>query len=143
MTGGGLSPDALGAAVRALTDSNKAISDQLELLRAESEGHRRYGHRNRAMIWTLAACVVALLTAGIVIVAVQASRASDLARQVHATQISNCQQGNVTRAQQIQIWDYVLAVPPSTPPNAQQKKIRADFKTFVHRVFAPRDCSHL
>jgi len=139
----GTSPRDVVAAVRALTDSNKTISDGLERLRAESEGHKRYGHRNRAMIWTLAVAVVALLTAGIVITGVQASKASDLAKQVHATQVSNCQQSNVTRVQTLEIWDYVLAVPPSAPLTAQQKKIRADFRAFVHRVFAPRDCSKI
>lgn len=143
MSSGRTSPEDVVAAVRALTESNKTISDGLERLRAESEGHRRYGHRNRTMIWALAVCVVLLLTAGIVINAVLASNANDLAKQVHATQVSNCQQSNITRQQTIQIWDYVLAVPPTTPPTEAQKKIRADFKTFVHRVFAPRDCSHL
>ena len=143
MSSGKTSPEDVVAAVRALTESNTVLSDQLNLLRAESEGHRRYGHRNRAMIWALAVAVVLILAAGIVVNGVQASNASDLARQVHATQVSTCQQGNVTRQQQIQIWDYVLAVPPATPPTAREKKIRADFQAYVHRVFAARDCGKI
>jgi outer membrane murein-binding lipoprotein Lpp len=135
--------DELLGAVRALTASNDAVSDQLEKLKAESVSHRRYGLRNRHLIWLLAVVVVVLLLAGIIINAVQASKANDLARQVHETQVSNCQQSNVTRVQQIQIWDYVLAVPPATPPTAAQRKIRADFKAYVHRVFAPRDCDKI
>ena len=138
-------PSAAGllAAVEKLTASNDAVSGQLESLKAESVEHRRYGRRNRHLIWVLAAAVVLLLTAGIVVNAVRASNASDLARQVHATQVSTCQQGNVTRLQQLQIWDYVLAVPPTKPPTAREKAVRADFKGFVHRVFAPRDCSKI
>jgi hypothetical protein len=136
-------PGRLLEAVEALTASNDAVSGQLEALKRESAAHRRYGRRNRHLIWCLAAVVVLLLTAGVVINFVQASRASDLAKQVHAAQVSTCQQSNVTRAQQLQIWDYVLAVPQPTPPTAEQQKIRADFRAYVHRVFAPRDCSHL
>lgn len=102
-----------------------------------------YGHRNRTMIWLLAFAVVLILAAGIVVNAVRASNAADLARQVHDTQVATCQQGNATRLQQIQIWDYVLAVPPAKPPSAQEQKIRADFKAYVHRVFAPRNCSKI
>ena len=121
----------------------QALTLSLDRMAKQLKAQGRYGHRNRKMIWALAFCVVALLTAGIVINSVRSSNASDLAKQVHATQVNTCQQANQTRLKTLQIWDYVLAVPPSTPPDAQQKKIRADFKTFVHQVFAPRDCSHL
>lgn len=143
MTGERASVDRLLTAVQALTTSNDMVSGQLERLKAESAAHRRYGRRNRHLIWVLAAAVVLLLTTGVVINGVRTSNASDLARQVHATQVSTCQQANATRAQQLQIWDYVLAVPQATPPTAAQEKIRADFRAFVHRVFAARDCSRI
>lgn len=143
MSSGGASPEDVVAAVRALTESNKKLSDQLTLLRAESEGHRRYGRRNRRMIWTLAVAVVLLLTAGIVVNSLRASNASDLARQVHATQVNTCQQSNTTRTQTIQLWDYILSIPPAAPLTAEQRKQRVDFKAYVHRVFAPRNCSKI
>lgn len=137
------SPDEMLAAIRALTESNTALSAQLELLKAESTAHQRYGHRNRAMIWTLAVVVVLILAAGIVVNGVQVSNASDLARQVHATQVSTCQQSNTTRAQNIELWEYLLAIPPATPPTSAQRKQREQFRQFLHTVFAPRDCSKI
>lgn len=73
----------------------------------------------------------------------------DLTRGVQreaASQLALCQAGNVVRAQQTGLWDYIISLPPakgSPPPTAQQEQRVAAFRAYLGKVFAPRDCSHL
>ena len=56
-----------------------------------------------------------------------------------------CQAGNEARAQQVQLWQFVVHIsrtpPHQTPAQAAQRArtVRA-FEAYLHRVLAPRDC---
>lgn len=63
------------------------------------------------------------------------------AEKVRTQQVATCQSSNEARSLQVQLWDYVLSFPPSRPRTEAQEKKIADFKAFVRKTFAPRDCS--
>ena len=60
--------------------------------------------------------------------------------QLHAAEVSFCQDSNQSRAQQVALWQhlYSLGVNASTPPKARA----ADNQliAYIRRAFAPRDC---
>ena len=58
-----------------------------------------------------------------------------------------CQAGNTARAQQVSLWDHVLTIargPRHETPAAHRRRLATEraFENYVHKVFAPRDCSH-
>jgi hypothetical protein len=118
-------------AAEALTASLNGLGDRLEEA-------TRYGRRNRHMIWGLVVSLVldVALTIALTVVAIQG-------HNVHSQQVATCRAGNDARRAQTQVWDYILSLQPSEPLTAQQRKQIADFKTFVRRALAPRDCSRL
>lgn len=57
-----------------------------------------------------------------------------------------CLAGNEARAQQVTLWDHVITItlpPPRETPAQRRHRLAAEraFEAYVHRVFAPRDCS--
>ncbi len=59
-----------------------------------------------------------------------------------ASQMALCQAGNVSRAQQIDLWEFVLRI-SGPPKTAAGRVVAAKFEAHLHAVFAPRDCKHL
>ena len=62
-----------------------------------------------------------------------------------ASVIQLCQSGNDARAQQVQLWEFVIHIskpPPHETPahRAQRERTVAQFVTHLHQVFAPRNC---
>lgn len=105
----------------------------------------RRSSRDRKMIYTLAASLALdlLLTVAIFLVAVRADNASNRADQVHAQQVATCQNSNEARRVQVQLWDYILSLPAPRPRTDEQERQLLQFRAYVHRVFAPRDCSRI
>ena len=59
-----------------------------------------------------------------------------------------CQSGNEARAEQRQLWNYIIAI--SQPPPHQTPAEKADharrlllFEAKLNKTFAPRDCTHI
>jgi hypothetical protein len=123
----------------------KALTSALDGLRVQLAQATRYGHRNRRMIWWLVVSLVldVALTIAIAVLAVETRSANDKAAQVHTQQVATCLAGNQSRAAQIQLWDYILSLTPSTPLTQEQKRQLADLRGYVHKVFAARDCSRV
>lgn len=71
-----------------------------------------------------------------------AAMAAQRAASAEATQLALCQATNTARAQQIDLWDFLirLSKPPAT---AQGRALIAEFVAHLHQVFAPRDCATL
>ena len=70
----------------------------------------------------------------------------DLTRGVQradAAQVALCEAGNTARAQQVQLWDYILGLSAGRPQTAQQQKTAVRFRAYLSTVFKPHDCSHL
>jgi len=137
MTGDDASSDVVTTA-QALTASLNGMTAQLEEL-------TRYGQRNRHLIWGLAVSLVLdlVLTVVIVTVAVQANHASNQAQQVHAQQAATCLSSNEARKLQVQLWEYVLSFPPTRPRTEAQEQQIKDFRSFMRKTFAQRDCSKI
>lgn len=115
----------------ALTDLSERLGDTLA-----------YGHRNRRMIWGLIISLALdlVLTAGLTISLIQSDRASNEARSVHRQQVVICESGNEGRALNVKLWTYVLSIPPPQSRTHEQEKRVAEFKVFLTKTFAPRDC---
>jgi len=129
---------------RDLTGALEGMTAQLAALDA-------YGHRSRRMIWGLIVSITLdlILTAGIAVTAIQAHNAdtsASAARAVAAVaQQDNralCEASNVSRAQQLGLWDYLFSL-AGKPATARTAKLDAEFLHHVAVVFAPRDCSHV
>jgi hypothetical protein len=140
---------------RDLTDALNRLTGRLEEVRADSEDRdkqlterdaqlSRYGRRNRHLIWVtiISLALDLLLTAALTVVAVQAHRASGAATAVAASDRNLCLSGNVSRAQQVNLWNYVLTLSQHPGSPAEQARV-ADFKAHLHKLFAPRDCAHV
>jgi len=140
---------------RDLTDALNRLTGRLEEVRADSEERdkqladrdaqlSRYGKKNRHLIWVTIASLVLdlLLTAALTVVAVQANRASGAASAVAQSDRNLCLSGNVSRAQQVSLWNYVLTIPQQPATSAERTRI-AEFKAHLHKLFAPRDCAHV
>jgi hypothetical protein len=55
--------------------------------------------------------------------------------------LRTCQAGNDTRAAQVSVWNYVLDLSAASAPQTPQQKARAEqFRTYVAKTFAARDC---
>lgn len=55
--------------------------------------------------------------------------------------IHNCETSNIARANNKQLWGYLLNIPPKSPLSADDQAQLDKFKGFVDTTFAPRDCS--
>jgi hypothetical protein len=99
------------------------------LAEAKDEGKRKLRQ-------FLAGAVVLIMLAAVIVSVIQ----------LHDSQISGCQAGNGSRAQQVQLWDHLVSI--SKPPQgesaaqaSQQKHEVGQFLAYVHRVFAQRNCA--
>jgi hypothetical protein len=70
----------------------------------------KYGQRNRHLIWItfVSLALDLLLTAALTVVAVQANHASGAASAVAQSDRNLCLSANVSRAQQVSLWNYIL-----------------------------------
>ena len=140
---------------RDLTDALNGLTGRLEEVRADSEDRdqqlaerdaqlSRYGQRNRHLIWVtiVSLALDVLLTAALAVVAVQANHASGAASAVAQSDRNLCLSGNVARAQQVSLWNYVLTISQQPASSAERARV-AEFRTHLHKLFAPRDCAHI
>lgn len=115
----------------------RGLTEALTEMATELRSLNKRLRRTRHIVWGLVASLALdlLLTAGFAYVAVQANN----------TQQSNlalCESGNHSRAQQIELWDYVISL-GGAPKTARQQKVEAEFEVHLHKILAPRNCSHI
>jgi hypothetical protein len=137
---------------RGLTDALNRLAGRLEVVKEDSEDRDQqlakrdaqlatYGRRSRHLIWiTIVSLVLDLvLTAALTVVAIQAH---DTSSAVAQSDRNLCLSGNVARAQQISLWNYILSISHSPTTPAQREQV-AKFQAHLDQLFAPRDCSHI
>ena len=135
-------------AARILTAALDRMSDQLTAVRQDSEARDEalatYGRKNRRLIlWTIASVVLDIaLTVTLSVVAIQAHNASVAARHASASNYALCRAGNTARAQQVQLWAFLLSL-SKKPQTLRQRHNIAAFETQLHHIFAARDCAAL
>lgn len=115
----------------------QAVLTELEGTRKEIVKLRTYGRRNRKFILIdIVITLVLTVLGGGVVHAIQA------AGQANSAQLALCQAGNTARAQQVELWEFLIHI--SQPPKtAQGRKVLATFEHHLHVVFASRDCESL
>lgn len=129
-----------------------AAAERLELamaaLRDDLQAVRRYGLRNRAMIWAIGilGAVVAVVVVVATVAAVRAGHAAHKANeatsataQLALQQRTSCEAGNDSRRLNRNLWNYVLSeAVKSNPAGATQIE---QFRAYIAKTFADRDCS--
>jgi hypothetical protein len=132
------------AAAGQLSSSLDAMAGELRRLNSRERVNRR-------MIVSLAVSLALdlVLTVIVAITAVQAhnasTRATDASAAAEHASASNtalCQASNTSRAQQIDLWNFLLSLgkPPAT---AAERKVISGFRAYLDRDFAPRNCAAL
>ena len=132
--------DPLSEAIARVTE----VSGQLGAVRRQLERLNRRDRHTRIGLWLimiLVALTVAL-TVLLGLVAVQANDAARTASHAYASNQALCRASNVSRHQQIGVWDELLddLGPPKTKAAA---RVETSFRAYVKRTFAPRDCAAL
>lgn len=135
-----------------LTRQAAQLSIQVEGLNASVAALARKQRQDRTLLKGAAAAlalyVVALALLGVV--AVRANQAAERADSAYAISQANqeaarltCEANNQSRASQVELWTYLLglAAVSSPPPTREQALQLAQFRSYVQRVFAQRDCS--
>ncbi len=138
--------DALNLMSRRLEEVKRDSEDRDKTLAGKDEQLARYGRRNRVMIWVtiVSLALDLLLTAGLAVVSVQARDAASSAAASSQAQMALCQASNVARAQQVELWDYVIGLSAAKKPQtASQRQTTVAFAAHLRKLFAPRDCAHL
>lgn len=95
----------------------------------------KVGKRNRRMIRWLALSIVVdvILTFGL-------GWATIRLNQVTASAHTRCESGNVFRANNTQLWEHILTLPPGATQTAKQKQQTDDFRKYLLKVDAPVKC---
>jgi hypothetical protein len=136
-----------------LTSALTGLSERLDAVKADSEdrdkGLKRYGRLNRRLVVIDILLTVAIAAATWVSAHAYdtASQAADSASQLRTSTIVACQQANVARAENVQLWNHLLDMSASKPPPgqtaAQHAKVIAAFRAYVATVFKAKDCEKL
>lgn len=99
-------------------------------------------HRQRRAIRLLAVSIVLdfILTIGLTVVSVKTNEVARLAQSNKEAVIANCETANESRANQLKLWQYVFDIPPTVPRTPEQDKRVGEFKVFIDKTFAQRNC---
>jgi hypothetical protein len=134
-------------AAQDLTTALQGLAQRLEDVKGDSEARDeqqvKYGHRSRLLIFIDIALTVVLGLVGW-----QAHDASNSAAQNRQSTLISCQQTNVARAENQQLWNYVLTLFSPRPgetaaEKAAGEKVLAALRAHVDTTFAARDCRKL
>ena len=125
------------------------VVQAIDSLRKEIASAQKYGRRNRALIWAVGASMVLDVILSIALIALygQTHDAAQLAKQASSAQVVSCRAGNEARSLQTQLWNTILAFPPTTsetPAQAQEREKRVtEFRLYIKDAFAQQDCEKL
>lgn len=109
---------------------------------------RRKVKGNTVLVAVLLALVVVMGAGNLWATYDQVHAAGRQNARVYTTNIAACRDGNVNRAQQAHLWDYVLGLlkpGPSAPPaqKAGAEKVITGLQAHVNTTYQPRDCTAL
>lgn len=122
-------------------DRSEALAREIEgltTIRALARAQRRQRRLNLLLAASIAFDVGLSIMLGSV-----AWQARDLAQQassIQARAYATCLSGNEARAGQMQLWHYVLDLPPTTPRTPAQQQQADQFGRYIDQLFAPRKC---
>lgn len=121
-----------------------ALTKALNGFTARLEQLTQYGRRNRRMIWGLVVSFVLdlALTIPIAWAVVHANDANDLAKANHVSQVQTCVASNDSRRDVRELWGKLFALSPA-PKTDEQRKRLGEFRAYIDKTYAPRDCSKI
>jgi hypothetical protein len=98
--------------------------------------------RTKVMIRLLAVSLAldVMLSLGFGWLALRAEMLAEQANSIEYQQYTACKSGNNARAGQLEVWDYLLNLPPTTPQTPAQKAQIQQVRGHLHGVLAPRRC---
>lgn len=127
-----------------LDTRNAALNKELEEnpIDVQVEALARADKRQARQVVILAVTVVfdVLLTIGFGYITLRTHELANQAENNRVALTRNCETANDSRKNNRALWDYILAIPTPNAPTVDQQKNRTDFKAFVDKTFAPRDC---
>lgn len=133
------------AVAQAMTASMDGLAEQVGTLNSRVEAQGTYGRRNRRMIWGIVVSLLvdAVFTIPIAWAVIHASSADDKASRNRQTLVTTCVASNESRADVRELWGKLFKLSPSAPQTDEQKKRLADFRGYIDKTYAPRDCSKI
>lgn len=96
--------------------------------------------KRRMRILTISVIFDILLTIGLATVSFKTSELAHLAQSNKQAVLANCQTANESRKNNRDLWEFAFSLPPNQPPTPEQTQRIAEFKKFVAKTFAERDC---
>jgi uncharacterized iron-regulated membrane protein len=109
--------------------------ESIEVLVKDARRRTRQLH-----ILTATVILVIIMLLGLAGVSYKLYQISKLAQSNKAAVVANCETANDSRQNNKALWDFVFALPPDQPPTPEQAQRAAEFKGFVAKTFALRDC---
>lgn len=104
------------------------------------DAHRR---KRQLTVLTISIILDLALTIGLGFVSIRTHNLAATAENNKQAILRNCQTSNEARANNKQLWDYLLNLPTPNAPTLQQQQVRIQFGAYVDKTFAPRNCSKM
>ena len=96
--------------------------------------------KRRVRILTISVILDVLLTIGLAAVSYKTSEVAHLAQSNKQAVIANCEVANESRKNNHDLWDFAFSLSPDQPQTPEQQQRAAEFREFVNKTFAQRDC---
>lgn len=102
-----------------------------------------YGKRSRKLIRLVIFSIILELILLVSFIFIYTKQQSVQAQTManHNALVTGCLSGNEFRKSNLTLWDYAFSIPPDVPPSPQQQQKIDDFKVFIKKTFALRDCN--
>lgn len=137
---GGPQPADHLARLEELSKALKQVAEDLRLERVAWQKVADAGRRTRQLAIGLAVSFTLDVVLTVVVTLLSVS-ALNQGATLHASQLAACAVGNQARAQQVTLWNEVLALSAQSP-HANQQMDEA-FKRFIMKTFAPVNCAEV
>lgn len=102
----------------------------------------RDANRRKRQLRILTASIVfdIVLSIALGVVTFKTNELAKLAQSNSDAVVANCEVSNESRRDEKALWDFVFALPVLEPPTAEEQARAAQFKAFINKTFAERDC---
>lgn len=109
--------------------------ESIQVLVKDANRRKRQLH-----ILTGTVIVTLVLALGLTFVSFKLFQITRLAQNNQDAVIQNCETANDSRKNQLALWNYVFSITPEQPRSDSQNQQTEEFRAFVEKTFAPRDC---
>lgn len=97
--------------------------------------------KRQVRLLTLSIVLDILLTIGLFYQSHRTAQLASRADSNSAAILRSCETSNEARANNKQLWGFLLSLPTPNAPTIQEQANRDKFAAYVNMTFAPRDCS--